>query len=109
MGPLCSLTVHFGGRETEQWLAQASRREMVVLVVPRGEEGSRVRICPAHTLKSQNHQPNEWLLFMPLIVGPFVMMQNLTDTSPPLLFQWLILKRAQFPAPQISELEFSET
>lgn len=109
MGPLCSLTVHFGGRETEQWLAQASRCEMVALVVPRGEEGSRVRICPAHTLKPQNHKPNEWLLFMPLIVGPFIMMRNLTDTSPPLLFQWFILKRAQFPAPQISELEFSET
>lgn len=81
---------------------------MVALVVPRGEEGSRVRICPAHTLKPQNHKPNEWL-FMPLIVGPFIMMRNLTDTSPPLLFQRFILKRAQFPAPQISELEFSET
>lgn len=109
MGPLCSLTVHFGGRETEQWLAQASRRETVALVVPRGEEGSRVSIRPAHTAKPQNHKPKEWLLFMPLIVGPFIMMQKLTDTSPPLLFQWFVLKRAQFPAPQISELDFSET
>lgn len=74
MGPLCSLTVSSlwwqgvpeggrgGGRETEWWLVQASRCELVVLVVPRGEEGSRFGVRPAPTIKPQNHKPNERLL-----------------------------------------------